>query len=165
MTLGPGGWVSVPELLGALNRSGRAWSRDELNELVSNNDKKRFSFSSDGTKVRANQGHSVEVDLQLCELEPPEVLFHGTVERFLHSIMQKGLQSMERHHVHLSEDYETAHTVGQRRGTPMILKIWASAMQLEGYRFYRSDNGVWLTESVPAHFLELIPERDPPCHS
>ncbi len=121
LTLQPGGWVPVDDLLAASQRIGFPISYDELIECVETNDKKRFSFDDSGDLIRANQGHSVEVDLQLEEQVPPDVLFHGTVERFLASIMAEGLKKGKRHHVHLSRDIETARKVGARRGKPVIL--------------------------------------------
>ena len=153
LTLQPGGWVLVDDLLAASERTGFAISYDELIECVETNDKKRFSFDGTGDLIRANQGHSVEVDLQLEEKEPPEILYHGTVERFLAPIMAEGLKKGKRHHVHLSKDVDTAQKVGARRGKPVILKVGAGMMYTQGYRFFLSVNGVWLTESVPALFL------------
>src|SRR5262245_42983501 len=153
LTLRPGGWVPVDDLLAATARAGFAISYDELIECVETNDKKRFSFDDTGDLIRANQGHSVEVDLHLEQREPPEVLFHGTVERFLASILTEGLKKGKRHHVHLSEDLETARRVGARRGRPVILRVDARQMHVAGYTFYRSANGVWLTDSVPIAYL------------
>jgi putative RNA 2'-phosphotransferase len=153
LTLQPGGWVSVDDLLAASVRAGFAISYDELIECVETNDKKRFSFDDSGDLIRANQGHSAEVDLQLEEKEPPDVLYHGTVERFLASIMVEGLKKGQRHHVHLSKDIETARKVGARRGKPVILQVDAGRMHGQGFKFFLSVNGVWLTDSVPAVFL------------
>jgi putative RNA 2'-phosphotransferase len=153
LTLQPGGWVSVDDLLAASQRIGFTISYDELIECVETSDKKRFSFDDTGDLIRANQGHSVEVDLQLEEREPPDVLYHGTVERFLVSIMAEGLKKGKRHHVHLSKDMETARKVGARRGKPVILQVHAGEMHGQGFKFFVSDNGVWLTVSVPALFL------------
>jgi putative RNA 2'-phosphotransferase len=153
LTLQPGGWVSVDDLLTASERAGFAISYDELIACVETNDKKRFSFDDTGDLIRANQGHSVEVDLQLEEQQPPAVLYHGTVERFLPSILVEGLKKGKRHHVHLSKDVETARKVGARRGQPVILQVAAERMHAEGFRFFVSVNGVWLTDSVPAAFL------------
>ena len=119
LTLQPGGWVPVDDLLAAAHDHGFPISYDELVECVETNDKRRFSFDATGELIRANQGHSVEVDLQLEEREPPEVLYHGTVERFLPSILAGGLNKGRRHHVHLSKDVETARKVGARRGKPV----------------------------------------------
>ena len=124
-----------------------------MEEVVATNDKRRFAFSPDRTLIRANQGHSVEVDLNLVPVEPPELLYHGTVERFLDSIRVNGLVRGQRHHVHLSADRETAARVGQRRGRPVALIVEAARMHADGQAFYRSENGVWLTEAVPAEYL------------
>src|SRR5579871_5169920 len=132
LTLQPGGWVPVDNLLAASERIGFSIAYDELIECVETNDKKRFSFDDTGDLIRANQGHSVEVDLQLQEKQPPEILFHGTAERFLASIMVEGLKKGKRHHVHLSRDTETARKVGARRGKPVILTVAAGKMQSEG---------------------------------
>lgn len=153
LTLQPGGWVSVDDLLAASERAGFAIWYDDLIECVETNDKQRFSFDATGDLIRANQGHSVEVDLQLEEKQPPDVLFHGTVERFLAPIMADGLRKGKRHHVHLSKDVETARKVGARRGKPIILRVDSAAMHGQGLKFFVSANGVWLTESVPPEFL------------
>src|ERR1700730_3973958 len=153
LTLQPGGWVSVEDLLAASERAGFTITYDELIECVETNDKKRFSFDGTGDLIRANQGHSVEVDLQLEEKEPPPVLYHGTVERFLASIRAEGLKKGKRHHVHLSKDVETARKIGARRGKPVILQVDAGRMHAQGFKFFLSVNGVWLTDSVPAAFL------------
>jgi putative RNA 2'-phosphotransferase len=156
LTLQPGGWASVDELLAASERTGFPISYDDLIECVETNDKKRFSFDDTGDLIRANQGHSVEVDLQLVEQQPPDVLYHGTVERFLASIMAEGLKKGKRHHVHLSKDVATARKVGSRRGKPVILQVDATRMQSHGYTFFISMNGVWLTDAVPAVFLTRL---------
>lgn len=153
LKLQPGGWVSVDELLAACHRVGFAISYDELIECVETSDKKRYAFDDTGELIRANQGHSVEVDLQLEAKKPPDVLFHGTVDRFLPSIMAEGLKKGKRHHVHLSKDIETARKVGARRGMPVILQVEAGTMHYQGFVFFLSVNGVWLTDSVPAKFL------------
>ncbi len=153
LTLQPGGWVPVDDLLAASHRAGFTITDDALIECVETNDKQRFSFDDTGDLVRANQGHSVEVDLQLEQKKPPDVLFHGTVERFFTSIMAEGLKKGQRHHVHLSKDTETARKVGARRGRPVILQVDAGKMHAAGFKFFVSVNGVWLTDSVPATFL------------
>jgi putative RNA 2'-phosphotransferase len=149
------GWTPVAELLEALKKDGKDVSRDLLEEVVRTNDKKRFSFSEDGIRIRANQGHSVQVDLKLEPKEPPETLYHGTVEKFLDSINYLGLQKGNRHHVHLSADIKTAKAVGGRRGKPVILEIDAGLMRHQGHVFYLSYNGVWLTEHVPVQFIRF----------
>jgi putative RNA 2'-phosphotransferase len=156
LTLRPGGWAPVDDLLAASERAGFAISYDELIECVETSDKKRFSFDETGDLIRANQGHSVEVDLQLEQRTPPDDLYHGTVERFLSSIMAEGLKKGKRHHVHLSKEIETARKVGSRRGKPIILHVAASAMHAQGHEFFLSANGVWLTDSVPASFLTRL---------
>lgn len=156
LMLQPGGWVSVDELLTASERIGFSISYDELIECVETNDKKRFSFDDSGDLIRANQGHSVEVDLRLEEQQPPGVLYHGTVERFLASIMSEGLKKGKRHHVHLSKDIETARKVGSRRGKPIVLQVDAGKMHDAGFKFFLSVNGVWLTDAVPAAFLTRL---------
>ncbi len=153
ITLDENGWVDVDELLGAAQRNGKRLSRERLEQVVACSDKKRFALSDDGRRIRANQGHSVSVDLDLEPVEPPELLYHGTVERFLDSIRSEGLVRGRRHHVHLSPDEATARTVGSRRGKPVILTVEAARMHAAGHEFFRSANSVWLTESVPAEFL------------
>jgi putative RNA 2'-phosphotransferase len=159
ITLDAEGWVPVDDLLAAAARHGESISQEQLDEVVATNDKKRFSFSPDGRLIRANQGHSVDVDLGLVAIEPPELLYHGTVERFLDSIREKGLLRGKRHHVHLSPDRETAARVGQRRGRPVVLVVEAGRMHRDGHPFYQSENGVWLTETVPPAFLRFPQER------
>lgn len=156
LELGPGGWVSVDELLAACARNNFPISRAELDEVVSDNDKQRFAFDPTGTLIRAQQGHSVEVDLQLEAATPPAVLYHGTVERNLAAILADGLLKMQRHHVHLSADLETATKVGARRGRPLILAVDAAAMEQAGFTFYRSGNGVWLVDHVPPQYLRQL---------
>jgi len=153
LTLDAAGWVGVDELLEALARHGRAVTRAALDEVVATSDKKRFAFSDDGLRIRASQGHSVEVDLGYAPATPPDVLYHGTVERFLPSIRQGGLVKGARHHVHLSVDVATATKVGDRRGEAVILTIDAAGMARAGLTFYVSANGVWLTDHVPARFI------------
>lgn len=156
ISLDSAGWVSVEELLRACRAHGRALSLEELRAVVEGNDKRRFAFSEDGSKIRANQGHSVPVELGYEPSEPPEILYHGTVEKFLPSIMEEGLRRGERHHVHLSADVETASKVGGRRGRPVILKVESGRMRRDGHEFFISDNGVWLTERVPPEYLVTL---------
>jgi putative RNA 2'-phosphotransferase len=154
LTLQSGGWVPVVDLLDAARTHGFPISYDELVECVETNDKQRYSFDMSGEMIRANQGHSFEVDLQLEEREPPETLYHGTVDRFLRSILKDGLVRGKRHHVHLSKDVETATKVGARRGKPVILTVDAGRMHRDGYKFYLSANGVWLTDAVPPEYFK-----------
>ncbi|HVF43195.1 MAG TPA: RNA 2'-phosphotransferase [Pyrinomonadaceae bacterium] len=153
ISLDSAGWVSVEELLRGCRAHGRGMSLEELRAVVERNDKRRFSFSEDGSRIRASQGHSVPVELGYESAEPPEVLYHGTVERFLPSIMEEGLRRRGRHHVHLSADVETASKVGGRRGRPVILKVESGRMRRDGHEFFLSANGVWLTERVPPEYL------------
>lgn len=156
LELAPGGWVSVENLLNATHQHNFPLSRQELKEVVAKNDKQRFSFDETGTLIRANQGHSINIDLQLKPTDPPEVLYHGTGHRAVASILQKGLHKMSRHHVHLSADIETAKKVGARHGKPVVFAINTAKMQSNGYSFYRSDNGVWLVDEVPPEYLTQV---------
>jgi len=153
--LDEGGWTDVDALLDALHANGIELTRAELDQLVASSDKQRFAFSPDGTRIRANQGHSVQVELDLATETPPEVLYHGTVERSLAGIRSLGLVKGQRHHVHLSGDIETAKKVGGRRGKPIVLAIKAKEMIEAGHKFFRSANGVWLVDAVPKEFIEL----------
>jgi len=156
LQLEPGGWVGVEELLAASVRRGFPVSREELEEVVARNDKKRFAFGESGTRIRAQQRHSVPVDLGLRLTEPPPVLYHGTPERNLSKILRDGLNKMSRHHVHLSPDEASATGVGARCGHPVVLAVDAATMQGDGWTFYRSGNGVWLVERVPPRYLSLL---------
>lgn len=156
LELAPGGWVGVDELLEACARRGLPVSREELEEVVARNDKRRFSFDETGARIRANQGHSVEVDLQLERAQPPPVLYHGTGERSVGPITAEGLRRMGRHHVHLSADAETARRVGARHGRPVVFAVDAARMAEAGHEFYVSANGVWLVERVPAEYLRRL---------
>ncbi|MEM1367106.1 MAG: RNA 2'-phosphotransferase [Cyanobacteria bacterium P01_H01_bin.15] len=151
------GWVSVPTLLNALAANGHAILPEELEQVVRENDKQRFTIR-DG-RIRANQGHSVEVFLSLNAATPPDSLYHGTATRFLTSILQSGLQKMNRHHVHLSADKIMAQKVGTRHGKPVILKVDAVKMSQDGQLFFLSDNGVWLTDSVSPQYLQVLSDE------
>lgn len=155
LTLEPGGWVPIDDLLSGAAAAGMRFTRDELEEVVVACDKQRFAIDPTDTKIRANQGHSTEVDLQLEPAEPPAELYHGTPERNLEAVLRDGLFKMARHHVHLSPDTPTATKVGARRGKPVILVVDAAAMRADGHMFYRSANGVWLVEHVPARYLRV----------
>lgn len=155
IVLDAAGWTEVAALLEAARAHGVELSRAELEELVATSDKQRFALSDDGLRIRANQGHSVEVELELPPAAPPECLFHGTVAAFLPSIRAAGLIRGKRHHVHLSADRETATRVGARRGRPVVLVVHAAAMAAAGHTFYCSANGVWLVDAVPPEFLEF----------
>lgn len=155
LSLDRGGWADVDTLLNCANSGGVALDRITLIEIVASSDKQRFVLSDDGKRIRANQGHSVSVDLELLPQVPPSRLYHGTASRFLESIRREGLRPMERQHVHLSTDEATAQTVGKRHGHASILGIDAQAMHEGGHLFFCSKNGVWLTESVPATFISF----------
>ncbi|HEY9859045.1 MAG TPA: RNA 2'-phosphotransferase [Candidatus Obscuribacterales bacterium] len=156
LSLGAGGWVSVEELLTACAQHQFPISGEELAEVVATSDKKRFSFDPTGTLIRANQGHSVEVDLQLEPQVPPEILYHGTGDRAVDLILQSGLHKMSRHHVHLSQDVETARKVGARHGRPVVFAIDAATMHQAGYLFFCSENGVWLVDHIPSEYLMIL---------
>ena len=159
LELDENGWADVEQLLSRLKMAGRPMDRTVLQEIVETNDKQRFGFDESGTRIRANQGHSVEVDLEFEARTPPDLLFHGTAERNIVSILATGLNSGSRQHVHLSADEETAIKVGSRHGKPIVLKIDTAAMQKAGHEFFQSKNGVWLTDSVPSEFLQLEQDR------
>lgn len=154
LRLDQAGWTDVEALLDAARRAGVPLDRATLDRVVAENDKQRFAFSPDGRRIRASQGHSVRVELGLEAVEPPEVLFHGTAETNLASILREGLRPGRRTHVHLSADEQTAVAVGRRHGQPVVLRVPAGRMHRDGHAFYRSDNGVWLTDHVPAARLE-----------
>ena len=154
------GWTQIGAVLEALERKGLRCDLERLHAIVAGSDKQRFEISPDGQSIRARQGHSIEVELGWPAVEPPQFLYHGTVERFLAAIMAEGLKSMNRHHVHLSPDVETAMKVGARRGRPLVLRVDAAALAATGQSFYLTANGVWLTESVPPSFLERMDTRE-----
>ena len=156
ITLDSQGWVSVDDLIAKSQVAGTRFTREELLHVVETSDKKRFSLSDDGLMIRAAQGHSVAVDLGLTPREPPDVLYHGTATRFVSSILKEGLKPQSRQQVHLSVDEATAHRVGQRHGKPAVFKVDAASMQRRGFKFFLSDNGVWLIDQVPPDFLLLV---------
>lgn len=153
-SLDQNGWLSVDELIQGIRKKGLDIDREILDEVVKNNNKQRFSFDESGEKIRANQGHSVQVDVELKEASPPDFLFHGTVDKFMAAIRKEGLKKMNRQHVHLSKDRETAINVGGRRGKPIILTVRSGDMSRAGIVFYLSENGVWLTDQVPSEYIE-----------
>ncbi len=156
LQLDENGWANVAELVEKSAQAGNKFTFEELAEVVETNDKRRFAFDETNTKIRASQGHSLNVDVGFEEKLPPEILYHGTAERNVKAILEKGLQKMARHHVHLSADTETARIVGTRYGKPVIFKIETGAMLTENFKFYVSANGVWLVEEVPPKFLEVL---------
>lgn len=155
LQLQPGGWVEQRDLLAGLHSKNIPASLEDLQRVTRASDKQRFAL--EGSRMRANQGHSAEVDLELQPQVPPALLYHGTPRTSLASILKEGLHKGKRHHVHLSPDLGTAAQVGQRRGQPVILRIDAQAMHQQGHLFYCSENGVWLTESVPPQFVTAPP--------
>ena len=156
LTLDEHGWADVDELIEKTVRSGRELDRESLEYIVRTNDKKRYAFNEDHTKIRASQGHTIPVDVELEETVPPDVLYHGTAESSLPSIMDKGLLKMKRLYVHLSKDVHTAIKVGQRHGKLVVLLVDSGKMYKDGYRFYLSANGVWLTDHVPQDYLAKL---------
>lgn len=148
------GWADIEALIAGANQSGKTLTRELLQHVVDTSDKKRFSLSEDGLRIRAAQGHSTEsVAIQYPEKIPPEFLYHGTASRYLESIKKEGLKPGERHYVHLSEDEQTAIAVGQRYGKPVVLKIEALRMHQQGFKFFQAENGVWLVDAVPTTHL------------
>ncbi len=150
------GWANVNELIEGINNTGRTIDMDVLEEIVRTDNKQRYSFNEDRTLIRANQGHSIPVDVELEEKQPPQYLYHGTADRFMDSIMAEGLKPMSRLYVHLSKDKETAVKVGKRHGSPVVIKIKAEEMWKDGIKLYLSQNGVWLTKYVDKKYIEIV---------
>lgn len=156
LELDENGWAEVKDLIAKADKRNVKFSIETLEDIVETNDKKRFAFNDDKTKIRANQGHSIAtIDLELKPIEPPAYLYHGTVGKFMKAIKTNGLQKMSRQHVHLSTHLETATKVANRRGQAIILTVRAGEMHNKGYVFYKSENDVWLTEHVPPEFIEF----------
>lgn len=153
ITLDQNGWTSIDELIAKSINYGVHFDRPILNRIVDTNAKKRFAFDETLQKIRASQGHSIAVELGYRSQEPPAILFHGTAEKSVDSISKNGLEKQSRQHVHLSSDFETAIKVGQRHGKPVVLKVLAGEMYSDGFEFFLSENGVWLTESVPVKYI------------
>ena len=150
------GWADVKEMITGIRAYGRQVDMATLERIVAGDDKQRYSFNDERTKIRANQGHSVKVDVELKECEPPDILYHGTASRFLDSIRAKGILKQKRHHVHLSADKQTAFAVGKRHGTSAVLLIDAKKLAERGHRFYLSANGVWLCDDIPWEGVEGV---------
>lgn len=155
ITLDEHGWANVEELIKGIAKD-REFNREILEEIVRTDEKQRYSFNEDKTMIRANQGHSIPVDVELDEEVPPEILFHGTGEKFVQSINESGLVPKSRLYVHLSKDRETACNVGRRHGKPYIYKVLSGEMYRDGYKFYLSKNGVWLAKNVPVKYLKKL---------
>ncbi len=160
LTLEPGGWVAVDDLLAACASHGMPLSREVIEEVVARNEKRRYSFDESGERIRANQGHSVAIDLQLAPITPPAILYHGTSQDIVDVIVREGLRKMRRHHVHLSTDIATAIKVGRRHGQPVVFAVDAGAMSADGYTFFRSENGVWLVDAVAPRHVQLLATID-----
>lgn len=153
ITLDEYGWANVEELVKRVSKKYK-FNIDILEEIVRTDEKQRYSFNDDHTKIRANQGHSIPVDVELEAIEPPEYLYHGTGMKYVESIRETGLIPKSRLYVHLSVDKETAENVGNRHGMPFVYRVCSSKMYRDGFIFYKSKNGVWLTKSVPVRYLE-----------
>ena len=153
ITLDEHGWANVDELIEGI-ASRQPFDMATLEEIVATDEKQRYSFSEDKTLIRANQGHSIPVDVELKQAPPPQYLYHGTGEKYVSSIESQGLVPKSRLYVHLSADTDTAHKVGARHGKPVIYRVAAQAMAQDGYAFYLSQNGVWLTKEVPVKYLQ-----------
>jgi putative RNA 2'-phosphotransferase len=154
ISLDKNGWTNVAELLSKMNSKGRQVDLEALEVIVETNDKKRFAFNDDKSMIRANQGHSTPIDLGYEVKTPPAILYHGTGEKSVESIWNSGLKKQKRHHVHLSKDLETAISVGGRHGKPFIFEVLTSEMVNDGFEFFESTNGVWLTNEVPTKYLK-----------
>lgn len=159
ITLDQNGWANVNDLIEKANNYGIKFDRETLNHIVATNPKKRFAFNDTLDKIRASQGHSVEIELGYTNQKPPEILFHGTAEKFVQSILDTGLEKGNRQQVHLSADFETAIKVGQRHGKPFVFKVLAEKMYNDNFEFFISDNGVWLTDNVPTKYLKQSDEK------
>lgn len=149
------GWVKVSDLVTACDKHGHFFTLDELKEIVETSDKKRFSFDEGEHRIRANQGHSADVQIEFEKRQPPAVLYHGTARKNIDAIFTEGLKKMQRHHVHLSSDTKTARAVGIRYGEPVIFEVDTASMLETDFEFYMSTNGVWLIDSVPPQFLKI----------
>lgn len=153
------GWVAVEELIQKCKSKNIHFDIEGLYEIVSTNDKQRFAFSNDKSRIRANQGHSIDIDLALEPKQPPSILYHGTADKNIASILMHGITKISRQHVHLSTSIETAKNVGARHGKPSILCVDAGKMHNDGYTFYQSENKVWLTDVIPSEYLSIYEEK------
>lgn len=153
LNLDENGWANVDELITKSTNDSQGFTFEELDEIVETNDKKRFIFNEDKTRIRANQGHSIDINLALIPQQPPEFLYHGTAQSNIDSILEKGIEKRNRQHVHLSQDIETATKVGMRHGKPIILTINTEKMFDDGIEFYLSENNVWLTDFVDIKYI------------
>ncbi|SEM19144.1 putative RNA 2'-phosphotransferase [Butyrivibrio sp. ob235] len=149
------GWANVDELIAGISKTSPI-NMEILEEIIATDNKQRYSFNEDHTLIRANQGHSIHVDVELKKVTPPDTLYHGSAEKYEKSIDEQGLIPKSRLYVHLSKDYETAVNVGKRHGKPVIYKVKSGVMDKDGIEFFLSENGVWLTKAVPAKYLEKM---------
>ena len=156
ITLDEHGWANVNDLICGIEKNNPGFNMDILEQIVRTDSKQRYSFNDDKSLIRANQGHSVNVDVELKEKEPPEYLYHGTGEKYVKSINQDGLIPKSRLYVHLSKDIKTAENVGKRHGKEVVYRINSGQMYRDGYKFYLSENGVWLIKEVPVKYLEMV---------
>ena len=156
LVLDENGWAKTADLLEKMTANGTKLTLEILQQVVENNNKKRFAFNEDGSKIRASQGHSIAVELAYAPCQPPEMLFHGTATRFIPSIQAEGLLKGKRHAVHLSKDRETAINVGKRHGKVIVLEVQAQKMFEAGFEFFVSENGVWLTDHVPVEYIRPL---------
>lgn len=156
ITLDEHGWASVNDLICGIEKNNPGFNMDILEQIVRTDSKQRYSFNGDKSLIRANQGHSINVDVELKEKEPPEYLYHGTGEKYVKSINQDGLIPKSRLYVHLSKDIKTAENVGKRHGKEVVYRINSGQMYRDGYKFYLSENGIWLTKEVPIKYLEMV---------
>lgn len=156
LTLDEYGYVNTSDLIKGLNRKGYKVTVSDIERIVAEDDKQRYSFNYDKNKIKANQGHSIQVNLELQAIDPPEVLYHGTSTRFSESIYNEGIRKQGRQYVHLSADLETAAKVGKRHGELVIFKISSEQMCKDGYKFFLSENNVWLTDYVPAKYIKIL---------
>ncbi len=154
VSMSPHGWVKINELIQAAEKHRIYFNKKLIDQVIKEDNKQRFTYSTDGESIRANQGHSINIELELKPSKPPKILYHGTASRFMENIRKKGLLKMNRQHVHLSLLKKTAYDVGKRHGKPIILIIDANRMTKDGYDFYLSKNGVWLTEHVAPQYLQ-----------
>ena len=159
ITLSEQGWVDTQTLIEKMNEYGKPINMDTLSMIVETNAKKRFAFNADQSRIRANQGHSVDIDLGYVQKTPPNILYHGTAQQNIDSIFKIGVDKRNRHHVHLSQEIDTAYKVGQRHGKPIILHVLAKEMHGVGFKFYESDNKVWLTDHVPVEYIRRNEEN------
>ena len=156
ITLDEHGWARVNDLICGIEKNNPGFNMDILEQIVRTDSKQRYSFNDDKSLIRANQGHSVNVDVELKEKEPPEYLYHGTGEKYVKSINQNGLIPKSRLYVHLSKDIKTAENVGKRHGKEIVYRINSGRMYRNGYKFYLSENGIWLTKEAPVKYLEMV---------